>query len=72
MNIVCEMNELRNIEPGTLIGYGGHYYIKSSEVETDRENVVKSICCDVITGAIHCIDLCCRCSVYKDAHIKLG
>ena len=52
MIIKAEFAELRDIKPGTLISYGGHYYIKSTEVKVDREHVVKSICCDAITGEI--------------------
>ena len=69
--IKAEFAELKNIKPGTLISYGGHYYIKSTEVKVDREHVVKSICCDVITGEICYIDLCQSCGVYENANIKL-
>lgn len=61
--IKVESAELKDIKPGTLISYDGRYYIKSTEVEVDIEHVIKSICCDVITGEICCIDLCQRCDV---------
>lgn len=63
MVIKVESAELNDIKPGTLISYDGRYYIKSTEVEVDTEHVVKSICCDAITGEICCIDLCQRCDV---------
>lgn len=69
--IKAEFAKLIDIEPGTLISYGGHYYVKSAEVEEDREHVVKSICCDVITGEICYIDLYQSCGVYKHASIQL-
>ena len=37
--IKAEFAELRDVKPGTLISYGGHYYIKSTEVKVDREHV---------------------------------
>lgn len=40
MVIKAEFAELKDIRPGTLISYGGHYYIKSTEVKVDREHVV--------------------------------
>lgn len=61
--IKVESVELKYIKPGTLISYDGRYYIKSTEVEVDAEHVIKSICCDAITGEIRCIDLCQRCDV---------
>lgn len=63
MVIKAEFAMLKDVKPGTLISYGGHYYIKSTEVEVDTEHVIKSICCDAITGEICCIDLCKRCDV---------
>lgn len=45
--------------------------IKSTEVKVDREHVVKSICCDAITGEICYIDLCQSCGVYENANIRL-
>ena len=36
MVIKAEFAELKDIRPGTLISYGGHYYIKSTEVKVDR------------------------------------
>lgn len=71
MVVKSEMAKLNNIEPGTLIGYGGYYYIKTGEVEVDKEHVVKSICCDVITGTICSIDIRQNCSIYENAYIKL-
>ena len=71
MIIKAEFAELRDIKPGTLISYDGHYYIKSTEVKLFREHVVKSICCDVITGEICYIDLCQSCGVYEHANIQL-
>nr|DAX05140.1 MAG TPA: hypothetical protein [Bacteriophage sp.] len=71
MIIKAEFAELRDIKPGTLISYGGHYYIKSTEVKVDREHVVKSICCDAITGEICYIDLYQSCGVYENANIRL-
>lgn len=71
MIIKAVFAELRDIKPGTLISYGGRYYIKSTEVKVDREHVVKSICCDAITGEICYIDLCQSCGVYENANIKL-
>lgn len=61
--VKVESAELKDIKPGTLISYDGRYYIKSAEVEVDTEHAIKSICCDVITGEICCIDLCQRCDV---------
>lgn len=58
MVIKAEFAELKDIRPGTLISYGGHYYIKS-------------ICCDAVTGEICYIDLCQSCGVYENANIKL-
>lgn len=63
MVVKVESVELKDIKPGTLISYDGRYYIKSTEVEVDTEHVIKSICCDAITGEICCIDLCQRCDV---------
>jgi hypothetical protein len=65
-----KFTELKNIRPGTLISYGGHYYIKSTEVKVDREYVVKSICCDIITGEICYIDLDKSCDVYEHVNIS--
>ena len=65
MVIKAEFAELKDIRPG------GHYYIKSTEVKVDREHVVKSICCDAVTGEICYIDLCQSCGVYENANIKL-
>lgn len=45
--------------------------IKSTEVKVDREHVVKSICCDAITGEICYIDLYQSCDVYENANIRL-
>lgn len=63
MVIKAEFAMLKDVKPGTLISYDGRYYIKSTEVEVDTEHVIKSICCDAITGEIRCIDLCQRCDV---------
>lgn len=71
MIIKAEFAKLIDIKPGTLISYDGHYYVKSTEVKEDREHVVKSICCDVITGEICYIDLYQSCGVYKHASIQL-
>ena len=71
MIMKAKFAELRDIKPGTLISYGGHYYIKSTEVKVDREHVVKSICCDAVTGEICYIDLCQSCGVYEHASIQL-
>ena len=71
MVIKAEFAKLKDIRPGTLISYGGHYYIKSTEVKVDREHVVKSICCGVITGEICYIDLGQSCGVYEHANIQL-
>lgn len=40
-------------------------------IKVDREHVVKSICCDAVTGEICYIDLCQSCGVYENANIKL-
>lgn len=71
MVIKAEFAMLKDVKPGTLISYGGHYYIKSTEVEVSREQVVRSICCDVITGEICYIDMCQNCGIYENANIKL-
>ena len=63
--VAVQSVKLEDIKPASLISYDGHYYIKSSEVETDEKHVVKSICCDVLTGELRRIDLRQNCDVYE-------
>lgn len=72
MKIVNVYRQLKDVEPGSLVFFGGNYYIKSDRVYTDRDNQVMISCCNVRTGVLNNVNASCDCSVYENAMIRLG